>query len=71
MDNRNRWKLSLQCKNIKLLSSMLQIARPKLGFNGFDGIDWDIEGVNDLASPDNEITPACIRLMGELSQKVR
>ncbi|CEM26497.1 unnamed protein product [Vitrella brassicaformis CCMP3155] len=38
------------------------------GFGGFDGIDWDVEGNDDLSSPFNELTAACIKLMGEMSQ---
>jgi len=51
--------------------NLKQVADASLGFEGFDGIDWDIEGVNELTSPDNVITPACIRLVGELSQTAK
>ena len=44
------------------------MARPELGFYGFDGIDWDIEGNDDKASPFNEFTAECLNLMGEMSQ---
>lgn len=48
-------------------------ARPSLGFFGFDGFDWDIEGNDDEESPYNQFTVACLDLMGEMSQlaKVR
>ena len=39
-----------------------------LGFNGFDGFDWDIEGNDDLNSPYNQFTIECLDLMGEMSQ---
>jgi hypothetical protein len=43
------------------------VARP--GFeNGFDGIDWDLEGADDINSPTNEFTVACLDLMGRFSQ---
>ena len=37
------------------------------GFGGFDGIDWDLEGDDDLASATNEFTLDCLRLMGDMS----
>ena len=37
------------------------------GFYGFDGLDWDIEGHDDKASPYNHFTPQCLELMGEMS----
>jgi len=43
------------------------MARPELGFYGFDGIDWDIEGNDDKASPFNEFTSESLNLMGEMS----
>lgn len=44
------------------------VANPDIGFNGFDGFDWDVEGTNDLASPNNIFSPACLELMGKVSQ---
>ena len=46
----------------------LTIARPNLGFYGFDGFDWDIEGNDDLSSPYNAFTVDCLNLMGEISR---
>eukprot|EP01038_Epipyxis_sp_PR26KG_P004314 gene4314-6112_t len=43
-------------------------ARPVLGFFGFDGFDWDIEGNDDPKSQYNHFTVDCLNLMGELSQ---
>lgn len=34
----------------------------------FHGIDWDLEGKDELSSPDNLFTTACLRKMGEISQ---
>jgi beta-glucosidase len=34
----------------------------------FDGVDWDLEGHNDLDSPTNEFTKECLDQMGEFSQ---
>lgn len=44
------------------------IAKPELGFYGFDGIDWDIEGNDDFESPYNYFTVDCLDLMGKFSQ---
>ena len=49
----------------------LQAARPELGFSGFDGIDWDVEGVNDQSSGDNVFTLALLKLMGDMSLSAR
>jgi len=43
------------------------VANPELGFDGFAGIDWDVEGVNNLTSAYNEISLECFQLMGEMS----
>ena len=51
--------------------NMNVVANPAIGFNGFDGFDWDIEGVNDLSSPDNTFTLACLDLMGQVSQMAK
>ena len=47
------------------------VANPAIGFNGFDGFDWDIEGVNQLNSPDNTFTPECLEMMGQVSQMAK
>eukprot|EP01031_Cornospumella_fuschlensis_P039102 gene39102-47577_t len=44
------------------------ISTPQLGFYGFDGFDWDIEGNDDLNSPNNVFTVTCLDFMGEFSQ---
>ena len=51
--------------------NMNTVANPAIGFNGFDGFDWDIEGVNELSSPYNTFTPACLELMGQVSQMAK
>ena len=37
----------------------------------FDGIDWDLEGNDNITSPLNEFTVECLDQMGELSHKVK
>jgi len=37
----------------------------------FDGIDWDLEGHNDLDSLTNEFTKECLDQMGEFSQRAK
>eukprot|EP00042_Codosiga_hollandica_P041962 m.378947 g.378947 ORF g.378947 m.378947 type:complete len:391 (-) comp56209_c0_seq3:120-1292(-) len=37
-------------------------------WNGFDGMDWDMEGANEASSPENYFTAACLDLVGQLSQ---
>jgi len=44
------------------------VARPELDFNGFEGLDWDLEGANNANSPDNFFTVGVLDLMGEFSQ---
>jgi len=34
---------------------------------GFDGFDWDIEGVNEIGSPDNDIEPKLLKWMCDVS----
>jgi hypothetical protein len=46
-------------------------ARPDLGFDGFDGFDWDIEGNDDFESKYNTMTVECVDLMGQLSQLLK
>jgi len=48
-----------------------EIAVPSLGFDGFDGIDWDLEGNDNVASPYNEFTVACLELVGAMSAAAR
>lgn len=43
------------------------VARPALGFAGFDGFDWDLEGVNEYQAPDNFVTLKLLNLIGEMS----
>jgi chitinase len=38
------------------------------GWPGFDGLDWDLEGVNTIDDPDNTITTACMDTVGRVSQ---
>jgi chitinase len=44
------------------------VARPEMGFNGFEGLDWDLEGSNTVSNPANFFTVNCLNLMGEISQ---
>jgi hypothetical protein len=48
-----------------------EVAHPALGFDGFDGIDWDLEGYDDKSSVYNHFTPACMALVGEMSQALK
>ena len=41
------------------------------GFHGFDGLDWDVEGNDDVASPRNAFAPRCLRWMGRFSQRAK
>jgi hypothetical protein len=41
------------------------------GFHGFDGLDWDVEGNDDVASPRNTFAPRCLRWMGRFSQRAK
>lgn len=43
------------------------VARPELGFGGYDGIDWDLEGNDKPSSAWNSLSVACVRLVGEMS----
>jgi hypothetical protein len=47
------------------------VARPELGFYGFDGIDWDIEGNDNVTSEYNYFTKDCLDLIGEFSLLAR
>lgn len=44
------------------------IADEDLGFYGFDGFDWDIEGNDSLDSPYNHFTCECLDFMGKFSE---
>ena len=44
-----------------------KVSKPEQGFFGFDGIDWDLEGNDDLASPFNVLSKKQLDLMGEIS----
>jgi len=44
------------------------VAKPELGFDGFEGIDWDLEGNDVVNSPWNYFTVEVLNLMGEISQ---
>lgn len=46
----------------------ITIVDPNLGFYGFDGLDWDIEGNDVATSPYNAFTIECLDLMGKMSQ---
>ena len=43
------------------------VARPSLGFYGFDGFDWDLEGNDDKTSPWNHFSLDCMHLVGDMS----
>ena len=45
-----------------------KISNEDLGFYGFDGLDWDIEGHDNFSSSINHFTYEELNLMGELSQ---
>jgi hypothetical protein len=32
------------------------VSRPEVGFCGFDGIDWDLEGNDNISSPYNQFS---------------
>jgi chitinase len=46
-------------------------ARPDLGFAGFDGLDWDLEGNDNKNSTINHFTLAQLQLMGDMSQSLK
>lgn len=47
------------------------IAKSQLGFFGYDGIDWDIEGTDDVPNERNHFKVETLDLMGELSQLMK
>lgn len=44
------------------------ISRPSIGYYGFDGFDWDIEGNDDVSSEYNEFSPSVLDFIGQFSQ---
>ena len=42
--------------------------KPSFGWHGFDGLDWDIEGNDNLTSIYNIFTVKCLDLIGQFSQ---
>jgi len=48
-----------------------EVARPHLGFGGFDGIDWDIEGSDSPDDPANSMSVALLDLIGEVSKMAK
>ena len=44
------------------------ISDEDLGFYGFDGFDWDIEGNDSIESPYNHFTCECLNFMGKFSE---
>ena len=47
------------------------VARPELGFYGFDGIDWDLEGNDAMSSSWNHFSVKCMTLVGTFSQAAK
>ena len=47
------------------------VSRPKLGWFGFDGFDWDLEGNDNKSSPWNHFTLECMHLVGEMSKAAK
>lgn len=47
------------------------IAKPELEFFGYDGIDWDTEGTDEVANERNEFKVETLDLMGKLSQLMK
>jgi GH18 family chitinase len=47
------------------------VAHTALGFDGFDGFDWDLEGNDKATSQWNHFTPACIDVVGTMSQHAK
>lgn len=45
--------------------------RPSLGWNGFDGFDWDAEGHDDPTNVRNHVKSEHLTLIGELSIKLK
>eukprot|EP00658_Telonema_sp_P-2_P083324 TRINITY_DN8995_c0_g1_i5.p1 TRINITY_DN8995_c0_g1~~TRINITY_DN8995_c0_g1_i5.p1 ORF type:complete len:359 (+),score=66.90 TRINITY_DN8995_c0_g1_i5:248-1324(+) len=45
--------------------------QPDLGWEGFDGFDWDVEGVDNITSPQNAFTLPLLKLMGDMSKLAR
>lgn len=47
------------------------MAKSDLEFSGYDGIDWDIEGTDDVANERNHFKVETLDLMGKLSQLMK
>ena len=47
------------------------VARPDLGFHGYDGIDWDIEGSDTPSNPANSMSVSLLDLIGEVSKMAK
>lgn len=47
------------------------MAKSELGFFGYDGIDWDIEGTDDVPNERNHFKVETLDLMGQLSQLMK
>jgi chitinase len=47
------------------------VAMPDLGFNGFDGLDWDLEGNDNKNSTTNHFTLEQLKLVGDMSQSLK
>lgn len=47
------------------------VARSQLNFFGYDGIDWDIEGTDDVSNERNHFKTETLDLMGQLSQLMK
>jgi len=48
-----------------------EVSIAALDFEGYDGIDWDLEGNDAPSSPWNTFSPECMRLVGEMSQGLK
>eukprot|EP00912_Choanoflagellata_sp_UC4_P001947 UC4_evm2s1249 len=48
-----------------------EISNEALNFDGYDGIDWDLEGNDAPSSPWNIFTPECVELVGTMSQEAK
>lgn len=47
------------------------MANSELQFSGYDGIDWDIEGTDDVANERNHFKVEALDLMGKVSQLMK
>jgi hypothetical protein len=58
-------------ETFKSFNNGLATEHAALGFDGFDGIDWDLEGANNRSSPINQISPDCVELVGTMCQAAK